>query len=334
MAGRYSSRRPCRRTATPSPAVPLIPDLPHQLLASLEDSPACVGLFDPLERLRYANRSFLDALATTLDGAPSWEAIMRECHRRHLGLLIETDDIEAWLARVRRTFRKVPVRRFESDLVDGRWLSITETLRDDGWCLVVGTDVTPMKTNEADLQRSRDSAVRHSLTDPLTRLHNRRSIFMRLAELLGHARHLRYPLTVAAIDLDHFKAINDRHGHAVGDRVLEHFGTQLRRHLRPADVAGRIGGEEFLIVLPNADVGGADQALSRLRQLIDGDPPDLQRPELRYGFSAGLTLAQPADTIELLYQRADRALYLAKSAGRGRNETLDGAADYTFGTDH
>jgi GGDEF domain-containing protein len=179
--------------------------------------------------------------------------MMRNCHQRRRGLMINTDDIDRWLDRVRRTYRCQPVRSFESDLTDGRWMWVTETTRPDGWVFVVLVDITPLKVNEATLRRSRDDALIAAMTDPLTSLYNRRYIFRRLDDLLCTTRKMRIPLAVAMLDLDHFKRVNDVHGHAVGDGVLQHFAQQMRKHLRPLDAVGRIGGEEFLMLLPNAD---------------------------------------------------------------------------------
>ena len=240
---------------------------------------------------------------------------MRDCHRHRRGVLIDTDDIDAWIARVRQSHRCQPVRIFESDLVDGRWMRVTETTRPDGWVLVVMADITPLKVNEATLRRARDAAVLASMTDPLTRLYNRRFIFRRLGDLLTSAHEMRFPLVVAMLDLDHFKRVNDLHGHAVGDSVLQHFAQQIQLQLRPQDIVGRIGGEEFLIVLPNSDAAGASSVLERLRLRI-GDA-QAQAP-LRYTFSAGIAAAVMGDSEADVVRRADAALYQAKSAGRDR----------------
>jgi diguanylate cyclase (GGDEF)-like protein len=298
--------------------------LDHHLLDALREGPVGWGLFDPQERLQAANAAFLDAFATTLDGAPCWETLMRRCHAERRGLRVDTDDIDAWIARVRQSYRRVPLRCFESDLVDGRWMWVTETLNPEGWVLALMTDVTPLKTHESTLRSARDQAVLASHTDPLTELYNRRYIFDRLDDLIASTRGMRLPLAVAMIDLDDFKHINDQHGHGVGDRVLKHFAAQLKRHLRPLDTAGRIGGEEFLLVLPNAPQGGAQRALELLRALLHGAVaplPDL--PALRYSFSAGLALVASTETGEQLVRRADRALYRAKREGRDRLVAAD-----------
>lgn len=292
-------------------------DLHLKLLACLDNGANGVSLFDPADRLRYANLQFREAYAIGPDAMPSWEEMMRSCHRERAGLLIETDDIEAWLARVRHNYRRTPLRSFESDLTDGRWMRVTENLQPDGWMLTVTTDVTQLKVNESTLREARDEAVRLSITDPLTGLHNRRHVFERLNELFLSARQLRYPLSLVVIDLDHFKQVNDAHGHGVGDQVLVHFALHLEQALRPQDLVGRIGGEEFLLALPNTGPQGARQVLGRLRASLASSlaVPDL--PRLRTGFSSGVAQALPDDSVQTLWARADRALYRAKRAGRG-----------------
>ncbi|MFN4359717.1 MAG: diguanylate cyclase [Hylemonella sp.] len=293
------------------------PDLPLQLLGCLDEAATGIGLFDPGDRLCYANRYFREAYALAADSTPTWEEMMRRCHREHVGLLIDSDDIETWLARVRAKRRQAPLRCFESDLADGRWMRVTETLHPGGWLLAMTTDVTALKVNESTLRQARDEALRLSITDALTGMHNRRYVFERLDELFLSARQLRYPLAVAVIDLDHFKEVNDAYGHGVGDQVLQHFARVLRQALRPQDLVGRIGGEEFLLALPNTEPQGVHQVLRRLRTILAADLPVPALPQLRTTFSSGVAHALPDDNVHTLWTRADRTLYRAKTAGRG-----------------
>ena len=293
--------------------------LSQRLLDALEQSPVAIALFDPQERLAYGNRSFLQVHWDGLDGQPTWEDIMRQAHRRHRGLLIESDDIDGWLASLRQRYRRQPRRVFESDLTDGRWMRVTEETFADGWQLTMSTDVSTLKGSEAELRRARDAALLASITDPLTELPNRRHLFDRLARLMAEAAELRFPLTVAAIDLDEFKAINDQHGHAVGDQVLVWFGRQLNAALRPRDAVGRIGGEEFVLVLANTGRQGAERVLGLLRERMAATPLQCLQPMPEVGFSAGIVEAQLGESLASLVQRADKGLYLAKGAGRGRD---------------
>jgi diguanylate cyclase (GGDEF)-like protein len=138
--------------------------------------------------------------------------------------------------------------------------------------------------------------------------------------LIGAAERRRAPLALALVDLDHFKHVNDRHGHPAGDAVLREIGRVLPMALRPADVVCRYGGEEFCIVLPDADGAGAEKALAslaaRLRDLrVAWNGATLGG----FTFSAGVAvLGMHGTTFADLLHAADRALYDAKDAGRDR----------------
>ncbi len=162
-------------------------------------------------------------------------------------------------------------------------------------------------------RRMRDLAM----TDELTRLPNRRH-FMALAET---ACGRGGPLALAALDIDHFKRINDRHGHAAGDVVLQRVAHALRAALRPGDVVGRTGGEEFMALLHGASEADALGAAERLRaavQAVDGAGlPAGVRPSISVGVAGWMG---PGDTLDALSRRADAALYVAKEGGRNRVE--------------
>src|SRR3990167_1043119 len=155
-----------------------------------------------------------------------------------------------------------------------------------------------------------------AVTDALTSLPNRRGFEERAQAMLAHARRHDLPLTALMLDLDHFKQVNDTHGHEVGDRALQLFSRLLKETRRDGDLAARLGGEEFCLLLHSDASAGAplDQRLrKRLRQAA---PAELG---LEIDFSAGLAVLRPDDTsIQPLLARADRALYEAKTAGRGR----------------
>ncbi|RYH07642.1 MAG: diguanylate cyclase, partial [Alphaproteobacteria bacterium] len=130
------------------------------------------------------------------------------------------------------------------------------------------------------------------------------------------------PVSILLCDIDHFKKVNDIHGHAAGDEVLREFGRRLRENIRPLDLACRYGGEEFVVIMPETSQELAQQAGERLRQLIAESPFAIGRgDELKVTMSGGVaTIAQPDDAIEAILKRADDALYRAKSAGRNKIE--------------
>ncbi len=159
-----------------------------------------------------------------------------------------------------------------------------------------------------------------STTDPLTGLRNRRYLAEVLSVEFLRAKRYRTPLSVVMADIDHFKAVNDRHGHSTGDSVLEAVGALLKRRLRGSDHGGRYGGEEFLMVLANADGDGARVFAERLRQEVASTELAAETGGvIRVTLSIGVaTLGPEHETPGDLVSQADEALYRAKQAGRNR----------------
>lgn len=156
-----------------------------------------------------------------------------------------------------------------------------------------------------------------STKDPLTGLANRGSVLAEFQNRFGLSLRYGRPLAIVVCDLDHFKLVNDEHGHGAGDEVLHAFGERLLTTLREADLAGRIGGEEFLMVLPETDLTGARLLAERLRKVIASTPVALPSGNIRITCSLGLAERGEMDLeAGSLLARADAALYRAKSGGR------------------
>lgn len=168
-----------------------------------------------------------------------------------------------------------------------------------------------------DLNRQLD---RLTITDPLTSLRNRRYFMQRLEDAIAQLGRGGESLAVAIVDLDRFKHINDRHGHLVGDRLLRAAAQSMRRVARRGEVIARIGGEEFGVILPNADAVGAYRAAERLRQAVHRSSARFPGGKVRVTASVGVILALSSEgaTPSRLLLAADRALYAAKHAGRNR----------------
>jgi diguanylate cyclase (GGDEF)-like protein/PAS domain S-box-containing protein len=165
-------------------------------------------------------------------------------------------------------------------------------------------------------------------TDALTGLPNRRHFLDQMTMAL--ARHQRHgtPTAMLMIDLDLFKRVNDRFGHGIGDEVLRHCAEIMLASLRCNDVLGRIGGEEFGILLPDTETSGAQEFAERLRQQAEGSPARTKAGDIPVTLSIGVTpFAAQDQNIDVILARADRALYLAKERGRNRVE-IDQLADH------
>jgi two-component system cell cycle response regulator len=172
-----------------------------------------------------------------------------------------------------------------------------------------------------DYLRNRlEESVELAITDPLTGLHNRRYMESHLRTLVEEAIRTGRPLSVLVTDIDHFKSVNDTHGHDGGDIVLREFAARLKRNTRGIDLACRLGGEEFLIIMPETDMAKAYQVGERTRAMVASEP-FLLRPDLKIRVTASVglaTLESLDDTPETIFKRADNALYAAKRRGRNR----------------
>jgi two-component system cell cycle response regulator len=170
------------------------------------------------------------------------------------------------------------------------------------------------------LRDSLEQSVEMAITDGLTGLHNRRYMEAHLKTLVDKARASGRPLSVLVADIDHFKSVNDTYGHDAGDVVLREFAARFRRNTRGIDLACRLGGEEFVIIMPDTDIVRAYQVGERLRACVAAEPFVVNSTtQLRVTASVGLaTLERNTDTTETLFKRADQALYTAKRDGRNR----------------
>jgi diguanylate cyclase (GGDEF)-like protein len=175
---------------------------------------------------------------------------------------------------------------------------------------------------QARLLEAQES-LRHQAThDHLTGLWNRRMILDVLARELNRSMREQRSIAVAMVDIDHFKRINDTHGHAAGDLVLQHTATRLKSALRDYDSVGRYGGEEFLLVLPGCDRSTGVDVVERIRTAIAALPVEVGTTSVAVTLSAGVTWSI-GTTVEapVVIQAADEALYRAKAGGRNRVES-------------
>ncbi|HAQ26106.1 GGDEF domain-containing protein [Stutzerimonas nitrititolerans] len=157
-------------------------------------------------------------------------------------------------------------------------------------------------------------------TDELTGLYNRR-YFLKRAETEVNRLRKGHQSGLALIDLDHFKRVNDQHGHATGDRVLQSFAAVARSCLRDGDILARYGGEEFVLLLPSTDAEQFSACCERLREAFaSAEPANTSLPCGQLSLSVGMTLLDAGDNLDESLQRADEALYRAKHGGRNRCE--------------
>ncbi|QYO78589.1 PleD family two-component system response regulator [Devosia salina] len=171
-----------------------------------------------------------------------------------------------------------------------------------------------------ELRESVNNTMALAVTDELTGLYNRRYFDRHLNVMLGKAQEQERDMALMILDIDHFKAVNDNHGHDIGDAVLREFAARLKRNIRGVDLACRFGGEEFVVLMPDTDTGQAEAVAERVRQSMAEKSFDVgARRPLSVTVSVGVSIKESlADTPESMIKRADVALYRAKREGRNR----------------
>jgi two-component system, NtrC family, C4-dicarboxylate transport sensor histidine kinase DctB len=176
-----------------------------------------------------------------------------------------------------------------------------------------------LEQKHGELQKLTETLRVNAITDPLTGAWNRRFFFESVPKLVSTAKRHHFPLAIVMIDVDHFKEVNDEYGHAAGDKVLQMLTTICRESLREEDLFARIGGEEFVLALPNSDAQAALQAADRLREQLSECIVNTDGRALQVTVSCGVSAYRESepDIAETL-KRADEALYAAKHSGRNQ----------------
>ena len=198
--------------------------------------------------------------------------------------------------------------------------------------IVVPNAVLPEARNRACLERRVDrlerqvAALQHqlqverqrNLIDPLTGIPNRRALRMHLDNEMARSRRSGAPLSLIVWDIDHFKSINDTHGHQFGDEVISRVAQAIRFHLRDSDFSARYGGEEFVSLLPDCDSVSAKHLAEKIRGMIQRVGCEQLSRNAKLSISCGIAAFEPGDDADSLFKRADKALYSAKEQGRDR----------------
>ncbi len=189
----------------------------------------------------------------------------------------------------------------------------------------VRTQVRRRRYSEA-LRNDMQASIEMALVDPLTGLNNRRYLDMRLPSLLEESARRARPLALMALDIDRFKSVNDGFGHDAGDDVLRTFAQRVKNAVREGDLLCRLGGEEFVVLMPETEIDVAARIAERVRQSVEADLFEIEKGARRIPVTVSVGLAQSLGETEAeaLFRRADRALYRSKNEGRNR-VTLDAA---------
>lgn len=281
-----------------------------------------------LERQAAASQEGFEAIAALLDARPPQDAYDALAHAAMA--MVEAE--AAWLLEPRRE-KWVVIGRAAGSELDGRLEPASPlrkvTLEREGrvigalafWAAGAiqteeGLPASFLNAIAAALQARQ--ALEESLRDPLTGLLNRRTLDDALGRMAAFAQRSGHPLSLLMLDLDHFKRVNDTHGHEAGDQVLRAFAGVLSGSLRASDMAVRYGGEEFLAVLPDTGTDAALGVAEKLRRAVENLAIPVGDAVVRPTVSIGVATLKPGESGEALIGRADQALYRAKGAGRNR----------------
>jgi two-component system, cell cycle response regulator len=296
-------------------------------------TPIVVLLVEDSAAIRALVRRMLVAGGHVVLEAAGGAAALTVCREQQPDVVlldVEMPEMSGWdvLAAMKADpdLRDVPVvfltgRSDTTDMVDGLRLGAHDYLRkpcEPTELLARVQAAARVKRLQDELRQRNEDLDRISRTDALTGLRNRRHVEEYLAKLTSLARRNLEPIAVLVIDIDHFKSVNDEHGHEAGDAVLREVAGRMQDSVRLEDMVGRWGGEEFLVVLPNTTDQGAAELAERLRQVVADTPCRLADGDaVQVTISVGCA-ASLIDDAGILVRSADAAMYEAKQTGRNR----------------
>ena len=293
-----------------------IRDLVFESLSLTHDG---IGVFDAEDRLVYSNRILASMFSLPVETAigMTFDELIKYNFEAGDGLNIETDSLGDWLDVAHRLRRSRVFRSFEVDRVDNRWFLVTEHTSEDDTMLIFCSEITRQKTHEARLNELNERMTELAYRDGLTNIYNRR-YFYEIARIeLSRCARSDSAASLLMLDLDHFKSINDRFGHDGGDIVLRESAALIESQLRSYDIFGRLGGEEFAVLLP--ETGYAEAAMIAQRILDQLRDYSFSAPLADTGVTASVGIAGNdvcQEGLEQLIRAADDKLYEAKRGGR------------------
>ena len=298
-------------------------DVQHVLIHHVGGSETGIAVIDADDRFLYVNPTFV-----SMFGLEDYSPIGRT-HDEYLAWVYthrmgkaskEAATLEQWVAWVHSLYRANTYHTSEIDLANGMWVLVAQQVVVGRKIVTVCTDITRAKVAELAFRAAHSELQRLAMTDDLTEVSNRRHFMAQLESERQRVLRYQHQVSLAVLDLDHFKQVNDRYGHPAGDAVLKHFAELLRNHMRCEDVIGRIGGEEFALLMPETAGSGAQVVLERIRDALSQLRLDFVAPEFSYTFSAGVAELPLVESSACNHwiQVADQALYRAKTGGRNR----------------
>lgn len=318
----------------PDPLAEQIMEEHKLLIESVEQSPIMFAVYDDEDYLIAANESYEKLYADVFDELrrddPSRRIHYADLIRSFSARTVPPEEMEGYIAERCRIQREADGTAVDRHYDGFGWLRVTKFSTPSGAVAGFAVDINELKDRESALnaQIERSKALENQLrelanTDSLTGLPNRRAFFERLETELARVDRYGEPLSVIMMDIDNFKSINDVHGHSFGDEVIARIAATAASALRtPVDLIGRLGGEEFAVLLPATGADGACECAERMRIAVADISFDSGGESVRVTASFGIAATaaddqQGSDVVS----RADSALYRAKTGGRNRAMT-------------
>lgn len=302
----------------------LIPDLKQFLIVSesLEKTKNAVCIIDSNLTFTFCNQVMTDLIGLShqqVIGRPQDEVI-EQAHRQGTGVNLEGQTLNEFLDFIRSNQRQYSQHEFVLPTMDNKYYKLSRITISSGEHVVFGTDITELVDTQKQLEQTLEQLDSLANTCDLSGIPNRRHIMDCLNKEFCRAKRYGSTFAVVIADIDHFKKVNDTYGHGVGDQAIIHFAELISENLRDSDMIGRVGGEEFAILLPNTNLQQAQIYADRVREEVANTPLVLGSKE-RLALTSSFGLAEFSATdksVSDLFNRADKALYKAKEAGRNQ----------------
>ncbi|AWL12628.1 putative signaling protein [Saliniradius amylolyticus] len=246
-------------------------------------------------------------------------ADMRACMEDMEGMLAQSNDLEQLKAKSQVCLDKMAQSMNAREQYDQQDQAILVKLLGE-----MRQQLIQLEKETSQYRQRLESIRNQNQCDALTRLPNRNAYDTKVRKELAHWQKEGKPLSLALVDVDHFKSINDNYGHTAGDKTLQVLAQQITKCLRHEDFMARWGGEEFVVLLPDTDLEQLQTPLEKIRQRVERIPFKFKNQQVTITVSIGATQFVQGDSIESAFERADQALYQAKRDGRNQNVVIEG----------
>ncbi|ALO42632.1 sensor domain-containing diguanylate cyclase [Pseudoalteromonas phenolica] len=287
----------------------------------MDETAVAVGMMDKYFVYQYCNNKMAELLGLPVKSilGRKQSEVISEMYAKSVGVKIDSDDLKAWLENVERMQSSTTERQFITDTVDGRFFKMQRMTLSDGGHVVLGMDITELEVAKQQLTQLNEVLHEQATTDELTGLSNRRALFDKVTIEFNRAKRLLTPLSLLILDIDFFKKVNDNYGHPVGDRVISQVADVLQKEVREYDLVGRLGGEEYAVVLPNTDAKQAGVVAERMRLSIENTTIEGEQIHIKVTCSFGVAeICASHNDVDDVFLSADKALYKAKQNGRNK----------------